>query len=174
MTELRLRTIVASTPLLLVLLPALVPPRNRDACSVLCRAVGAAGWAGGWALGLYAVWAIGLTLSVLLAARVRIRVQDGAIERRTLTSSWRLDLRAVDRAISVTRDGAVPGGGPVRYLVLVGGDGTVLARLRDAAGRWRPAGLRDLIRSAGLDVESDHRTYGRDEFSWLFSPGTTL
>jgi hypothetical protein len=166
--------VVWLTPLLLAVLPTVIAPRNRDACSLICRAVSASGWSGGWALLLYALWAVGLATAALLALRVAIRVQHGELERRTLTASWSVSLGDVDRVLSASRRSAVPGGGAVRYLILIRGDDTVITSLRDAAARWRPAELQDLIRSAGLDIHHDHRTYGRDEFGWLFGPGSIV
>jgi hypothetical protein len=136
--------------------------------------VSASGWTGGWALLLYALWAIGLVTAAMLALRVVLRVRGGELERRTLNTSWRLRLDDVDRVISASRSSAVPGGGVIRYLILVSADETVLACLRDAPARWRPAGVQDLVRSAGFDIHHDHRTYGRDEFGWIFHPGSRL
>lgn len=168
--KLKLRAIAWLLPLLLAVVPTVIAPRNRDACSVLCRAVTADGWGGSWALLLYVLWATGLATSALLALRVSVSVRDGALERRTLAATRRIRLSDVDRAISASRSSAMPGGGIVRYLILLRADNTVVACLRDAPARWRPAGLQDLIRTAGFDIHRDHRIYGKDEFGWMFSP----
>ncbi|WP_147463464.1 hypothetical protein [Cellulomonas triticagri] len=144
--------------------------RGRSTCSLACFAMDRSGPTGGWMLLIYLTWLAGPAGAAYLAVRCRAAVEAGRLTVRTATRTRSVPLAEVESGTVITRRARWGTSTEVRLLVL-GRGGGVHFHVTDRGGVWHGARASDLLVSAGIPVERDHREHTATEFDHLVLGG---